>query len=367
MTTILATICVLMAIAMAVMLIFFRSQIKKMNEITERNFKLMASESIDRNARTLQQNNADQLSSILSPLRMRIEDFNREMEKSYTDAAASRRSLSDQIERLTKLNLSIGEEARNLSSALRGNNRVQGQWGETVLESLLERAGLKKGIHFDTQVTRNAAGLALRDDEGRAMRPDMVIYLPESRNIIIDSKTSLSGYLDFCEAMSEEDAKEAMKRHLTSVKKHIDELAARNYTKSVENAAEQVLMFIPNDGALLAAVDSDRGIVGYALDKKISLVSPSQIMGVLMLVSQIWRKEAQDRNAAEIARLGGLLYDSAKDFLTDLQGIEKSLNAAHKSYDNAMSRLTSGSRSFISRAERLRELGAKTSKKISEI
>lgn len=338
-----------------------------MNELTERNFKLMASESLDRNAHTLQQANADQLSSILSPLRMRIEDFNREIAKSYTDAAASRRSLSDQIERLTKLNLSIGEDARNLSSALRGNNRVQGQWGETVLESLLERAGLKKGINFDTQVTRDPAGHALRDDDGRALRPDLVIYLPENRNIIVDAKTSLSGYLDYCEATSDQDAKDAMKRHVASVKKHIDELAARNYTKSVEHTAEQVLMFIPNDGALLAAVDIDNNLVPYALDRKIVLVSPSQIMGVVMLVSQIWRKEAQDRNAAEIARLGGLLYDSANDFISDLKNMERSIDTIRKSYDSAISRLTSGSRSFLARAERLRNLGAKTSKKLPDI
>lgn len=367
MIAILITICVLLTVAMAVMLLLFRSQIKKISELSERSFKLMANESLDRNARTLQQSNADQLSSILSPLRMRIEDFNREIAKSHTDAEASRRSLSDQIDRLTKLNITIGEEARNLSSALRGNNRVQGQWGETLLESLLERAGLKKGVNFETQVTRNTAGNALRDEDGRSLRPDMVIYLPDNRNIVVDAKTSLSGYLDFCEASSESVAKEAIRRHVTSVKKHIDELADRNYTKAVENSAEQVLMFIPNDGALLAAVDTDREIVAYALDRKIVLVSPSQIMGVVMLVSQVWRKEAQDRNAAEIARLGGLLYDSAKDFITDLQNVEKSLDSARKNYENAMRRLTAGSRSFIARAERLRDLGAKTSKKLPDI
>lgn len=358
----LVILSIVLSIAVIALLLYFRNRMDRMARESEQNFKLMAAESLDRNARTLQQNNADQLTTILTPLKMRIEDFNREMAKSYTDAAASRRSLSDQIERLTRLNLSIGEEARNLSSALRGNNRVQGQWGETVLESLLERAGLKKGINFDTQVTRDTSGISLRDEDGRHLRPDLIIFLPDNRNIIIDAKTSLSGYLDFCEAVSDQEAKEAMKRHITSVKKHIDELAARNYPKSIENAAEQVLMFIPNDGAFIAAVDTDNSIVNYALDRKIVLVSPSQIMGLVMLVSQIWRKEAQDRNAAEIARLGGLLYDSAKDFLTDLQNIEKNLNAAHRSYESAISRLTSGSRSFLSRAERLRDLGAKTSR-----
>lgn len=232
-----------------------------------------------------------------------------------------------------------------------------------MLESLLERAGLKKGINFDTQVTRDSEGNSLRDDDGRFLRPDMVIFLPDNRNIIVDSKTSLSGYLDFCEAVSDIEAKDAMKRHLLSIRRHIDELAAKKYHKTIENSAELVLMFIPNDGAMISAIDNDDAIVSYALDRKIALVSPSQIMSVIMLVAQIWRKEAQDRNATEIARLGGLLYDSAKDFLSDLQSIEKNLAAAHRSYESALSRLTSGSRSFLARAERLRDLGAKTSRR----
>lgn len=359
----LIALSLVLSIAVIALLLYFRSRMAAMGKESEQSFRIMAAESLERNARTLQQNNAEQLVSILSPLRMRIEDFNSEMEKSYTDAAASRRSLSDQIERLTRLNLTIGEEARNLSSALRGNNRVQGQWGETVLESLLERAGLKKGINFDTQVTRDSEGNSLRDDDGRFLRPDMVIFLPDNRNIIVDSKTSLSGYLDFCEAVSDIEAKDAMKRHLLSIRRHIDELAAKKYHKTIENSAELVLMFIPNDGAMISAIDNDDAIVSYALDRKIALVSPSQIMSVIMLVAQIWRKEAQDRNATEIARLGGLLYDSAKDFLSDLQSIEKNLAAAHRSYESALSRLTSGSRSFLARAERLRDLGAKTSRR----
>ena len=335
----LIALSLVLSIAVIALLLYFRSRMAAMGKESEQSFRIMAAESLERNARTLQQNNAEQLVSILSPLRMRIEDFNREMEKSYT------------------------EEARNLSSALRGNNRVQGQWGETVLESLLERAGLKKGINFDTQVTRDSEGNSLRDDDGRFLRPDMVIFLPDNRNIIVDSKTSLSGYLDFCEAVSDIEAKDAMKRHLLSIRRHIDELAAKKYHKTIENSAELVLMFIPNDGAMISAIDNDDAIVSYALDRKIALVSPSQIMSVIMLVAQIWRKEAQDRNATEIARLGGLLYDSAKDFLSDLQSIEKNLAAAHRSYESALSRLTSGSRSFLARAERLRDLGAKTSRR----
>lgn len=362
MTIILLIISIILCIAVVVLLFYFRAQINRLTQESERNFKLMASESLERNARNIQQSNADQLQSILTPLKMRIEDFNREVSKSNTNSEASRRSLSDQIERLTHLNLSIGEEARSLASALRGNNRVQGLWGETILQTLLERAGLKKGINFDTQVTRNSTGSTMRDEDGKAIRPDLIIFLPDSRNLVVDSKTSLSAYLDLCEAKDEAESTDAVKRHLASIRNHIDELAKRNYSKTVENSAEQVLMFIPNDGALITAVDNDRSLITYALDRKIVLVSPSQILGLIMLVSQIWRKDAQDKNAAEIARLGGLLYDTAKDFISDLEGIDRSLNAARRSYESALSRLTNGSRSFLSRAERLRDLGAKTSR-----
>lgn len=362
MTAVLITICILLIVAMAAMLFYFKSQLTKLNEQSEKNFKLMAAESIAQNARTLQQTHTEQLSGILTPLQIRIEDFNHEMQKSHMDAAASRRSLSDQIERLSKLSLSIGEDARNLANALHGNNRVQGQWGEAMLESLLERAGLKKGVNFDTQVTRDSEGNALRDEEGKALRPDMIIFLPEGRNIIIDAKTSLSAYLDFCDAAGEQEANEAIKRHIVSVKKHVDELSSRNYPKSIKDSAEHVLMFIPNDGALMAAVNTDKSLAEYALSKKIALVSPSQIMSVVLLVAQIWRKDAQDRNAEEIAKLGGLLYDTAYDFFSDLQGVGKSLDSARKNYENALSRLNNGSRSFMARADRLRELGAKISR-----
>lgn len=346
--------------ALLAMMIYFRSQMSRMAKEQEQQFRILAAETLDRNARTLQQNSAEQLTGLLNPLKMRIEDFNREMERNHTDAESSRRSLSDQIDRLSAINRTIGDEARNLASALRGNNRLQGQWGETVLEKLLERAGLKKGVHFETQVTRDTSGRTLRNDDDSYLRPDLIIFLPDNRNVIVDAKTSLSAYLDYCDAPTAEEATEALRRHIISVKKHIDELSSKNYSKSISDSAEQVLMFIPNDGALIAAIDGDENLITYGLDRKIVLVSPSQIMGVVMLVTQMWRKEAQDRNALEIARLGGLLYDSAQEFLSDLQNIEKALNTAHKSYDSAVSRLSQGTRSFMQRAQKLRELGVRT-------
>lgn len=339
--------------------------VKRTTEVAEDRFKVLASESLHQNASQLRQSTSDELQKILSPIKLRLEDFNSMMQKTYTDASASRQSLSDQIERLTRLNLTIGEDARNLATALKGNNRVQGKWGETVLESLLENAGLLRDVNFETQVTQSSSGKALRNDEGQMIRPDMIIHLPHERDVIVDAKASLSAYLEFCEAKDETSRQNALKRHVLSIKKHIEELAQRNYAKAIDTAMEQVLMFIPNDGALIIAIDAEPQLLEAAMSKKISLVSPSQMMNVLMMVNQMWRKDNQDRNAFEIAKLGGLLYDSIESFTKEMQNIETSLAKASKSYEAAYSKLVGGQRSVIARAERLKILGAKTAKSIS--
>lgn len=365
MESILLIICLAMVFVMGIICYMLLSRIRRLNEEAKQEFQLMTAESIARSSDALRTANSEQLNSILTPLKMRIEDFNRQMQESHIDAASSRRSLSDQIERLSKLNISIASEARNLATALRGSNNTQGKWGETVLETILEKAGLQKGVNFETQATRDRNGETLRDDSGALRRPDVLIYLPENRTIIVDAKTSLSAYLDYCELPEGPEAEEAARRHVASVRKHIDELASKNYTRLVPEALDQVLMFIPNDAALIFALDRDRTLAEYAFARKVTLVSPSQIMGIVMMVQQMWRRDRQDRNTAEIARIGGLLYDSVAGFLTDMQNIEKSLNAAHNAYNAAYMKLSASQRSILSRAGKLRELGAKTTKNIS--
>lgn len=340
------------------------NELKVSNEQNEYKFKVMATETLNNNADHLKQFTSDELQKILNPLKMRLEDFNLAMQTSYTDAAASRKSLSDQIQQLTNLNLTIGAEARNLASALKGNNRIQGKWGETVFESLLESAGLVANLNYETQVTQDSGGKTLRSESGQMLRPDFIIHLPQKRDIIVDSKASLSAYLEFCENNDNDLRTQALKKHVTSIKRHIDELAERNYPKTIDTALEQTLMFIPNDGALILAIDFEPQLIDYAIKKKVTLVSPTQMTGILLLISQMWRKENQDRNAFEIAKLGGLLYDSIESFVKELQGIETGLAKATKSYDSAFSKLVTGQRSVLARAERMKNLGAKTTKSI---
>lgn len=369
----LIVLVIFLCVAIAFIIVFFNGQLKRINLRTEdqiqqmnasaqQQFKILAAESLEKNAASQRSANADQLSALLSPLRIRLEDLNKNLQDNSSISEASRKSLSDQIERLTRLNLSIGEEARNLTSALRGNNRVQGQWGESLLVTILERAGMSEGKHFQTQVTRDDSGETLRNEDGKFIRPDLLLKLPANRFIVIDSKASLSAYLDFCDSTSEDNQAACARRHVMSVKKHVDELAAKKYSRSVPGAVEQVLMFIPNDGALIAALNADPTILEYSLARKITIVSPASLLSVIQIVDELWRRDDQDRNAKEIARIGGLLYDSVAAFLKDFQQIDRSISAAKNAYESALQRLNQGPRSVVARAERLSHLGVPTSR-----
>lgn len=331
---------------------------------SEERFRALAAESLRENADYMEKRGRSSIDSLVAPLKMRIEDFNRLMSQSHTDASASRRSLADQIERLERLNSRIGEDARSLAEALKGNTRFQGRWGETVLESLLENAGLVKDINYKAQFARDVSGRALTDEEGTRLRPDMLLLLPDSRNIIIDSKTSLSAYLEYCSSQTREEADRAAKNHVTSVKRHIDSLSAKEYQKNVDSALGHVLMFIPNDAALILAINTEPSLPEYAMKKNVALVGPLHLMSMVQLVGEIWRKENQDRNAAAIARAGGLVYDAAAAFLAEMKNIGRGLDMARNALASAEAKLASGPRSLATRAERLRDLGVKTSKRI---
>ncbi|MCM1153497.1 MAG: DNA recombination protein RmuC [Muribaculum sp.] len=306
--------------------------------------------------------NADQLKTILEPLKTRIEDFSRAANQAYVNENATRKSLSDQIERLMILNTSIGEEARNLASALRTGSKVQGDWGETILQQILENAGLKEDIHFSTQVASLEDGSSLIDEDGRRRRPDLILNLPSERKIVIDSKVSLTAYMDYTESDSDEDRSSAARRLVTSVRRHVDELSAKAYHKLIKGAAEQVLMFLPIEGAYFTAVDHDHTLPEYALKKKVVIVTPTHLLSVVQLIEQIWRVENQNANAAEIARLGGLIHDKMVIFANDLEAIHKGLSSADQAYEKCLKDITTGPTSIMARTQKMKQLGAKTDK-----
>ena len=302
---------------------------------------------------------------IVGPMQRQMEEFRRAVNDSYVKDNATRQSLSDQIDRLLKMNQTLGEEARNLTEALRGDSKTQGDWGETILENLLEQAGLKKDVDFTVQLTRDTAGNVLRSEEGAMRRPDFVVHLPGGRHIVIDSKMTLTAYVDYVRAGSAEERAQAQKKVVLSVKKHIDELKEKQYQKVVKNSAEQVLMFIPNEGAYMLAHAAAPDLWDYAYRHKVVIVSSTHLFSVMQLVSQLWRVEKQNRNADEIARLGGLIYDKIAAFTKEFENVHRAIAQAEAAYAQSLRTLTSGPQSVISRSKRMKELGAKTSKEMS--
>ncbi|MCM1290430.1 MAG: DNA recombination protein RmuC [Prevotella sp.] len=310
---------------------------------------------------------SDRLSNILTPLRENIDAFSRMFVDARIQDAKDRQILQDRLEKLMRLNVDLGEDAKALSKALRGNSKIQGDWGESVLHRLLEKAGLKEGVNFIAQMSRDERGNTIRTEQGNLLRPDFVILLPNDRKLIIDSKVSLTDYVRMQDADDESEIEILRKRHIASVKKHIDELATKNYAKEVKGAAEHVLMFMPVEGAYLEAYSSEERLWEYAFAKKIVIISPANLASVLLLTEQLWRREKQNSNAEEIARQAGLLYDRLVMFAEEFTKIKTSLFAAQKAYDECAHRLSSGHLSITSRAEKLRNLGAKTSKRLPEI
>ena len=326
----------------------------------------VASEVLQLSTDRLRDENARQFEDMLRPIREKLDEFSSAVRDSYVKDNASRQSLSDQIANLVNLNRTIGEEARELSRALKGDSKVQGDWGEMVLETLLESAGMKRNINYFTQVTTDQTGQRLRSDEGRLQRPDVVVLMPDNHRLVIDSKVSLTAYSRYAAASTEEERAQEGRAHIRSVKKHIDELGCKQYQNSIPNAAEHVLMFMPVEGAYLTAVELDPDLWRYAFERNVVIVSPTHIFSVVQILGQLWRQEKQSRHAEQIAQLGGLLYDRFASFVSEFEAVERQLEQTRKAYDKCRNALTGGPQSVVRRAERLRDLGARTSRRIPQ-
>ncbi len=339
---------------------------RNMADASALRFEKLASDLLKANASELKSANSEQIEALLAPLRDNIDGFKKAVDQCYISENASRKSLTDQIERLMQLNHSIGEEARNLTSALKGNSKVQGDWGEMVLESLLENAGLLRDVNFAVQVTKDADGNVVRDNEGRLQRPDVIVYMPDNHHIIIDSKVSLSAFADLCAASDKNVADAAMKRHLASVRAHIDELADKAYQDNFKNSADYVMMFIPNEGAYIAAAQADPSLWEYAFSRKVAIVSPTHLFSVMKIVTQLWKQDTQNRNVIAIANRGRELYAKITRFVGEFVKIDKNLELARKSYSDAYKLLVTGRGNVIRQTEMLRELGIDAQKSLPQ-
>jgi DNA recombination protein RmuC len=300
---------------------------------------------------------------LLTPLKTQIEEFRKKVEQSQTDSKTGVTKLETLIGTLGNLNQQLTEEARNLTTALRGSSKAQGDWGELIVRNLLEKAGLREGEQFRVQETFDTADNG--DERQRKSRPDVIVNLPGSRHLVIDSKVSLNAYTDSVNAATEEERKAAVKRHLASVRGHVDGLAGRRYHKlEALDTPDFVVMFVPIEPAFLTALHEDEGLWRYAYEKEVLLVGPTTLLFVIRIVDNLWQQELQARSVQDVMNRGAELYDKFVNFVSDLEAVGKSLRTADDSYGKAMKKLSEGRGNLIRQVEMLRGLGVRTGKQL---
>jgi DNA recombination protein RmuC len=299
-----------------------------------------------------------QLFHLLEPFRDRLKDFEKKVEEISSFERTERGSLRGELAKLFDLNIKMSQEAQNLSRALKGDVRVQGNWGEILLENILERSGLRKDEEF---VVQKGSVNSL----GESIRPDILIRLPEGKHLIIDSKVSLTAFYQHSQADTDEARAECARAHSESLRKHIDSLAAKKYSSGQDFVSPDfVLLFLPLEPAFSLAFQTRPELFSQAWDQNIALVSPTTLLATLKTVASLWKHERQQKNALEIAKRGGALYDKFAGFIKDLEAVGEKIQMAQKSFDLAMNKLATGNGSLVSQAEKLRELGAKTEKRL---
>lgn len=335
-------------------------------EETKAQFKSLAADIFSSQSEKFKEANETRLSEILNPLKEDIKDFKRRVDDTYMNSSKERTLLGEQMKRLMELNMSIGKEARDLTEALSGNTKVQGDWGEMVLEIILVKSGLVEGENYFVQRTKNDDGTQIKNDDNGRLRPDVVVALPDKKCIVIDSKVSLTAYVNYINADNEDDRQHFGKAHLLSVRSHLKELETKRYQDFVgvgnDDRIDYVLMFIPNEHAYMAAMTLDNNLWMEAYEKRVVIISPAHVISTLRLIAQLWTRDKQTKNALKIAEEGGKLYDKFVGFVNDMQTVEQSLGKASEAYASAMSKLHTGRGCIVSKVENLKKLGAKTSK-----
>lgn len=335
-------------------------EMEKLNERFATEFKNLANDIFEEKSRRFTHQNKENLGLLLNPLKEKIGEFQKKVEDTNKEDAERNASLVEQIRYLSDLNKQITKEAENLTRALKGDAKTQGNWGEVILERILEKSGLEKGREYETQVSEIG-------EDGRRYQPDVVVKLPDNKNIIIDSKVSLVAYERFVNAKSEEDQLAQLKLHITSVRAHVRSLGDKNYQSLYGiDGLDFVLLFIPIEPAFTLAVQQDPELFNDAYTKNIVVVSPATLIATLRTIASIWKQENQSKNALEIARQSGALYDKFVAFTDDLRGIEKHLEGAQKAYTESMKKLSEGNGNLVRKTENLKKLGAKASKQIDQ-
>ena len=339
------------------------TQKQEMEELQKKftiEFENIAHKILKQNSQEFTQVNQKNISEILIPLREKIQLFEKKVEDTYEKGLKDQTDLKAELKKLHDLNMKISDEANNLTRALKGDVKKQGNWGEVILERILERSGLTEGREYEKQFSVMA-------ENGSRLQPDVVIHLPDQKHIIVDSKVSLVAYERLVNSADEADRQKHVKDHLLSIKSHIKLLSDKHYQHAQGlNSPDFVLLFVPIESSFSVAIEADQDLFSYAWDNKVVIVSPSTLLATLRTIASIWQQENQTRNAMEIARQGGALYDKFVNFIADLEKIGNNIDQTRRNYDLAMNKLNDGRGNLIRSAEKLRELGAKASKELPQ-
>ncbi len=334
-----------------------------LNEAKEKlthEFKNLANDILEEKSSKFTELNKVNIESVLKPLSGQIKDFQKRVEDTYDKESKDRFSLVREIRGLQELNSRISEDAVNLTNALKGESKTQGTWGELKLERILEASGLVKGREYDVQVS-------MKNDSGARLQPDVVVHLPDQKDVIIDSKVTLTAYHRYVSVDTEEERQVEAVKHLQSLQKHIKDLGSKDYQNLPDvRTLDFVLLFLPVEDAFNLAVQRDPDLFSKAFEKNIILVGPSTLLATLRTIQHIWRNEYQSQNAQEIAKRSGDLYDKFVNFVADLEEVGQRLDKAQDAYDKAHNKLSSGRGNLVNRAETLKKLGAKTSKNLPQ-
>ncbi|MDX9845541.1 MAG: DNA recombination protein RmuC [Tenuifilaceae bacterium] len=333
-----------------------KEEVEQIGKKFSNEFKLLADGILEDKSKRFTEMNQNNIEQLLKPLGENIQLFQKKVEEVYDRESKERFSLGKEVEKLVVLNQKISEEANNLTNALKGQVKQQGNWGEMILESILEKSGLVKDREYFVQES-------FKDDEGRRFQPDVIINYPDNRKLVIDSKVSLVAYERYCSSDSPEEQQKELAAHVRSIRTHIDILSSKNYADLV-GGLDFVTMFLPIEPAFILAMQADPDIWNYAYSKGVLMLSPTNLIAALRLIHNLWQREYQNRHAFEIAERGGQLYDKFVSFVESLNSIGDNLSRTQKSYDQAMKQLTLGSGNLVSQTQKLKDLGAKAKKSI---
>ena len=337
-----------------------KQEMLKIGEKFNTEFRNLANEILEEKSKKFTEQNRTNLDQLLKPLGEKIKEFEKKVEETYDKEAQQRFSLKEEVKRLSELNQQISREANSLTKALKGESKTQGNWGEVVLESILERTGLRKGFEYTVQDSFST-------HDNKRFQSDIIVHYPGERSIVIDSKVTLTAYEQYINSEDEIARESALKAHLASVKNHINGLAAKNYQDLEEiKTLDFIILFMPVEPAYLMAIQHDPQLWSYAYEKRILLISPTNLVAVLKMIESLWKQEYQNKNVMEIARQGGELYDKFVGLVDDLLDIGNKIKQTQSSYEASMNKLSTGKGNLVKRAENLQKLGVKTKKTLPE-